>query len=293
MKSERDQVPPVISSPPATPPFKRRGSAAWTGLMLGALLAATVLGLMTNSTPTDAQQAKKPRVPIGIDPGGVMVAIATDTGIDYSRPEIAKRLARDGEGELIGWDFVDEDRKPFAARGSPPLATDLARAILAETPSARLAVFRAKAGDKIALGKLVVYAARSQSRIALLTSASAERSDWEAFAEAMAHFKGLLVIVPSEAGAAPYPAALGLDRILTVTATESANTPVLPNQRPADLAINAGGQGAAFAAARLAALAARIIAAEPLLEGAALKARILGLATPLSEPLAGPANPPR
>lgn len=39
------------------------------------------------------------------------------TGIDYTRPTVARKLARDGEGELIGWDAVDKDRRPF---GSDP-----------------------------------------------------------------------------------------------------------------------------------------------------------------------------
>ena len=36
------------------------------------------------------------------------------TGIDYTLPQIAQRLARDGEGELIGLDLVDNDNRPFS-----------------------------------------------------------------------------------------------------------------------------------------------------------------------------------
>lgn len=60
------------------------------------------------------QRIEKPRVPPGVDPGGVAIAII-GSGIDYTRPEIAARLARDGEGEIIGWDFLDNDRRPFEA----------------------------------------------------------------------------------------------------------------------------------------------------------------------------------
>ena len=58
--------------------------------------------------------ADDPKVPAGIDPGLQPIAILT-TGIDYTDPAIAARLARDGEGELIGWDFTENDRRPFAA----------------------------------------------------------------------------------------------------------------------------------------------------------------------------------
>ena len=52
--------------------------------------------------------AADPPVPLGQDAGGTAVAFMT-TGIDYRDPAVAKALARDGEGELIGWDFVDDD----------------------------------------------------------------------------------------------------------------------------------------------------------------------------------------
>ncbi len=50
-------------------------------------------------------------------------------GLDYTRPEIAKLLARDGEGELIGWDFVDNDNRPFV-KGADTMA-DVALALAA------------------------------------------------------------------------------------------------------------------------------------------------------------------
>ncbi len=61
--------------------------------------------------------AADPPVPIGQDPGGTAVAIIS-TGIDYTIPEIAKSLARDGEGEIIAWDFVDGDNRPYAKSAS-------------------------------------------------------------------------------------------------------------------------------------------------------------------------------
>ena len=65
---------------------------------------------------TAASQASEPKVPAGLDPGGTAIAILGD-GIDYTKPVIAKRLARDGEGDLIAWDFVDNDIRPYAKDG--------------------------------------------------------------------------------------------------------------------------------------------------------------------------------
>lgn len=88
----------------------------WTGtarLALAFSVALLSFGFVA-ATSLAQKAGDKPRVPPGIDPGGVAVAIIGG-GIDYTRPEIAARLARDGEGEIIGWDFVDNDRRPYAA----------------------------------------------------------------------------------------------------------------------------------------------------------------------------------
>lgn len=77
------------------------------------IILAAVVVLFFTTTSGFAQKAGKPRVPPGVDPGGVAIAIIGG-GIDYTRPEIAARLARDGEGEIVGWDFIDNDRRPFA-----------------------------------------------------------------------------------------------------------------------------------------------------------------------------------
>ena len=41
-----------------------------------------------------AAQPKKPKLPPGLDPGGQAIVLLT-TGIDYTKPELASRLARD------------------------------------------------------------------------------------------------------------------------------------------------------------------------------------------------------
>ena len=60
--------------------------------------------------------SKKPPVPPGAPTRGFAIALLSD-GIDYTRPGIAGKLARDGEGEIIGWDVVDNDRRPYRRSG--------------------------------------------------------------------------------------------------------------------------------------------------------------------------------
>src|SRR4029077_8292457 len=85
---------------------------------------------------TAAAQRKKPPLPPGRDPGGVAIALL-GSGIDYTVPHIAQRLARDGEGELIGFDLVDNDNRPLGGDG-----TALATNLLDPTIGARLVPVR-------------------------------------------------------------------------------------------------------------------------------------------------------
>src|SRR5262249_3730820 len=78
-------------------------------LRLVFVLAATA---MLALCPEALARLEKPPLPPGRDPGGVAVGLFTN-GIDYTVPEVAQRLARDGEGELVGFDLADNDNRPF------------------------------------------------------------------------------------------------------------------------------------------------------------------------------------
>jgi hypothetical protein len=161
-------------------------------------------------------RAENPRAPAGQDPGGEATAFIT-TGIDYTRPAIAKCLARDGEGEPIGWDFADNDARPFAA--------DPADTALAETtcrqPGVRLVAIRVNPNDPLTLGKAVVFMTKSPAKTAILTLGPLPQAAWEPFRQAMLHFKDAKVLVPrcapmpsSPANAADIlPEALGLPNV--------------------------------------------------------------------------------
>lgn len=79
--------------------------------MIGRLGITIIAGAAMLATPAVAAD---PAVPPGQDPGGTAVAVIS-AGIDYTRPAVAARLARDGEGEIVAWDFTDGDNRPFDA----------------------------------------------------------------------------------------------------------------------------------------------------------------------------------
>lgn len=232
----------------------------------------------------------KPRVPIGTDPGGMAIAII-GSGADYARPEIARRLARDGEGELVGWDFRDMDRAPYEppVNGASGPGTAAASALVAEAASTRLVLLAPKL-DAVSLGQAAYFVLRSPVRIALVTVSSANGDDWRHYAEAVRRAPHILFVVAAgddgaDLDASPrYPASLGLDNALVVTASDAGGQPAATantGAKAVDIAapaVSGSMPGSISAATRIAALAARLAATEPALAGAALKARILDLA---------------
>jgi hypothetical protein len=130
----------------------------------------------TESTPTAPRPSlnpatvAKPKVPVGVDPGGISIALV-GPGIDYTLPDIAARLARDGEGELIGFDLIDMDRRPFTT--APPSAdresmTAIASALLRQPVAVRLQIFRTKSHDVATNAQAIGMAALAKTRTIVL-----------------------------------------------------------------------------------------------------------------------------
>ena len=186
------------------------------------LLAATLL-----LCGAAAAQDKKPPVPAGKDPGGVAVALLT-TGIDYTRPAVAQRLARDGEGDLIGWDMAEGDNRPFdrsAGRISADWGGDgTALAQQFGIGGRRIVPVRIDPASPASLARAVAFIARTPARIVVVPMSTQTASDWEAFRQAAAHFSDLLFVIAAgdeghDIDQSPvWPAALDLPNALVVTA---------------------------------------------------------------------------
>lgn len=203
-----------------------------------------VIALLLLVTPIEAL-ARDPRVPPGRDPGGIAVAVVS-TGIDYTQPQIAARLARDGEGEIIGWDFTDGDALPFDASRNGH-GTALASMILAEAPGSRLVPVRIGPGS---LTRALAFIGQTPAQVVVVAANGSAREDWESFRQAAHHFNQLLIIMPAA------EAAEALDNILRVVAASSpseADIVLEPPASPLPPALAA----VALAAGRAAELAAR------------------------------------
>jgi hypothetical protein len=195
------------------------------------LAAALLVTAAAQSQEAAPAAGRKPAVPPGRDPGGLAVAVLS-TGVDYTLPELAARLARDGEGELIGWDFIDGDRQPFAPRGQPQAwtlagqASELALRVAGS--DRRIVPLRVDPRAPAALAAAVAFIALTPARIVAVNVATPAASDWQAFRQAAQRFERLLFIVAAgdegrDLDRAPlYPQAFGLANLLVVTAARRA-----------------------------------------------------------------------
>lgn len=191
-----DTFPIPCSDRPLSP--SRRGGRR------GPIVSATcmLLCIATSFTAFAQKPAGKPRVPPGVDPGGVAVAIIGN-GVDYTRPEIAARLARDGEGEIIGWDFVDNDRRPYAScvLGSiPQRMCPTMNVIRIEVQArqhslrVRLIPLRARAEQPQSLVEAVKMAAAVSARIVLVVTEDVMAIPRSFVVEASRRYPRLLLI---------------------------------------------------------------------------------------------------
>ncbi len=248
-----------------------------------------------------------PSVPPGRDPGGVLVAVI-DTGLNYQLPGIAARLARDKAGRILGYDFWDHDARPFDIDiGRSPFfllhhGTAVTSIILREAPNARIAPYRFPRPNMARMADVVAHADAAGAKIVNLAMGSNKADDWRAFELAARGRPHMLFIVSAgnngrDIDTSPvYPAALALPNMVTVTSADAfgkladgsnwGRTHVdimVPGERVAVIdhrGVDSQASGSSFAVPRIAALAARWLAANPAWTAQKLKRAILSRARP-------------
>ncbi len=192
-----------------------------------------VIGIAAASVAVGEVRAQDPKVPPGKASEGTPVAVFS-TGLDYTQPDIAAALARDGEGELIGRDFADGDRTPFAAGPSSTLdnwggdGTALARTLLLAMATSgskfNVVPVRIDPAKPLSLAQALAFVAQTPAKVVIVPMWSLVPADWEPFKAAATHFKDLRILVPAcstgtAAGSPPvYPHALALPNVTSVAA---------------------------------------------------------------------------
>lgn len=246
-------------------------------------------------------------MPPGIDPGGVAVAII-DSGINYTLAIVAPRLARDGKGQILGYDFQDNDRLPFdLVPGQKPEngrrhGTRVACIFLREAPKARLVPFRYRAHSFGTFTRIVETIAQSPARIVIMALGGYRKEDWTGFHMAAKANPNLLFVISAGNDGRNidenpvYPSSYKLENALVVASTDNfGRLPSASNWGTRTVDVSTPGEdietvdytgsktfvsGSSFAVPRIAALAARFQAAHPDWQAQDIKKAILALAGP-------------
>jgi len=244
--------------------------------------AIAVCYLAVSGANTQAfAQAAKPAVPAGTDPGGVAVALL-GPGLDYTNPLIARRLARDGEGDPIGRDFAGGDNRPYEpadAAGNRP-GTNAALTLVRLVERVRLVAVREHPADPAAIGRMIAFTMQSPATIAVWLDGAPARRDWPILAEAARRFPERLVIVPAPADG---KALAALPRLPNLVLAASAAR-LASGRAPSGVTIpkDAGDDAATDLAASLwvAGLAARTLALSPGLDASGLARALASMSHP-------------
>ncbi len=135
-------------------------------------------------------------------------------------------MARDGEGELIAWDFVDNDRHPFAKspNETPPNwggdGTAVVRKLIAGSTGKSVIVVRINPADPASLARALVFVSQTRAKVIVMPMWSGTLAEWEPFQKAATHFSSLEIVVPQCEAATPeypvYPAAFDLSNVRKV-----------------------------------------------------------------------------
>jgi hypothetical protein len=225
-----------------------------------------------------------------------------DAGVNYLLPAIAEHLARDPQGQPLGFDFWDLDSKPFDANParSPFFpqrhGTRTASLLLAEAPVVALVPYRYPRPEMGRMRALVADAAAKGVIIMNLSLGSRRVGEWQPFFEVAAEHPAMLFVVSAGNDGRDidhhpvYPAAFSLPNLITVTSADDDGRPAAGSNwgaRAVDLLVPAEHvlttdfdgspalvSGSSYAAVRVSALAACLLAENPSWRAPQLKAAI-------------------
>lgn len=246
-----------------------------------------------------------PPVPEGPGTVGIRVALV-DSGVNYTLTQMAERLARDEQGRILGFDFWDQDHRPFDAHParSPYFpqrhGTRTASLLLREAPDVMLVPYRYPRPDMTRMAQLLQEVERHEIRIVGLPLGGRKRSEWQAFERVARRMNETLFIASAgnsgqNIDSMPvYPARLDLNNMIVVTSADDSGQPAAGSnwgRKSVDLLVPAENRsvlgfdgnevtvsGSSYAVSRVAALGSRILSRQRGLDATELKAKILGRA---------------
>ena len=210
-----------------------------------------------------------------------------DTGVNYNLPMVQKHLALGQDGQLIGYDFWDNDNRPFdkdpRKNAFFPLhhGTTVFSALSQELGDLKAAIYRFPAHNMCRFNDLIDHAENAGVRIVNMSMGSYSQDDWTCFHDGVKQHPHILFVISAgndgfDIDVNPvFPASFDLENIVVVTSSDLFGR--LPPQSnygrvSVDLMVPAEqvdvfdhrgvfttASGSSFAAPRVAALAARFL----------------------------------
>ena len=235
-------------------------------------------------------EAQNPPFVMSVQPVGLphepLLALV-DTGVNYNLPMVQKNLAIDQDGQLIGYDFWDNDNRPFdkdpRRNAFFPLhhGTTVFSALSNELDDLKIAIYRFPAENMCLFSNLIDHAQIAGIKIINMSMGSYSRDDWICFYDGAKKHPNILFVISAgndgfDIDSNPvFPASLELENMVVVTSSDQfGRLPPQSNygQVSVDLMVPAEkvdvfdhrgvyttAGGSSYAAPRVAALAARYL----------------------------------
>jgi subtilisin family serine protease len=155
-----------------------------------------------------------------------------DTGVNYNLPTVQDHLALNSEGQLIGYDFWDDDDRPFDKDPRKniffPLhhGTSVFSVLTQNLGDLKTAIYRFPANDMCRFADLIEHANRTGVRIINLSMGSNSAEDWECFYESAKQHIDILFVVSAGNGGFNidtnhvFPASFDLENMVVVTSSD-------------------------------------------------------------------------
>lgn len=193
-------------------------------------LARFLIDLDTTLKPAGTRQLLNPPIPAGKDSGGILVA-HIDSGVNYTLPHIANRLARNEAGMILDYDHRDQDTRPYDMDTARSVlfpqhhGTRVASILIAEAPRIRLAPYRYPRDNMERMADLIDQASAHGARIVAMPLGSNNETSWKTFRQAAKRNPAFLFIVSAgnngrNIDETPvFPASLDLNNMIVVTSS--------------------------------------------------------------------------
>lgn len=191
-------------------------------------LVCVAVAVVLANRPVDAEPLN---VAPGSDPGGIAVAVILPP-FPLGSAVVREKLARDGEGVAIGWDFSKRPKSSEAGVSNTEYqpAPQIVTALTGRSNIRLVPAFVDRLRPST-WAQAIAFIARTPARIVVIPFATDTESDWVAFRAAAEYFPNLLFVVPAQISdrkpgdeaktddALGYPAKFHLPNVLSVSAS--------------------------------------------------------------------------